>query len=267
MVTLFACAGTGGVEQAGDTYGPATESAISIDGDIGLSSLVSLSDAHFRKMADSFHVLALSGAAQSGDWAQIKGPLAEVAKRNVAALNWFALPNGSYWSVQNGKEPGNLAQRDYFPGVLSGQTVIGELVVSKSTGEPAAIVAVPVHGEAGAVVGVLGASVYLDRLSARLSREMDLEDGVIFYAFDHTGRLSLEWDPGLIFLELGKTAEEEPVRAVKEMLSKEQGMVSYRFRGRERTVLFRRSPVTGWWHAFGVVPEGRERSPASPGAD
>ncbi|SCZ63137.1 cache domain-containing protein [Thiohalomonas denitrificans] len=251
--SLFACAGPGGVEQAK----PVAESAISIDGKIGLASLVSLSEAHFQKMVDSLHVLALSGAAQSGDWAQIKGPLAEVAKRNVAALNWFALPNGSYWSVQNGKEPANLAQRDYFPKVLAGQTIIGELVVSKSTGKPAAIVAVPVHGAGHAVFGVLGASIYLDRLSARLSQEMDLDDRVIFYAFDHTGRFSLEWDPSLIFLEPEKTAEEDLIRAVKEILSTEQGMVNYRFRGRGRTVLFRRSPVTGWWHAFGVAPEGR----------
>ena len=258
-VTLLACARTGGLEQAGDTSKPFSESAISIDGRIGVASLVSLSDAHFQKMADSLQVLALSGAAQSGDWAQIKRPLAEVAKRNVAALNWFALPDGSYWSVQSDKEPGNLAGRDYFPMALAGQTVIGELVVSKSTDKPVAIVAVPVHGEKGAVVGVLGASVYLDQLSARLSWEMDLDDGVIFYAFDRTGRFSLQWDPSLIFLEAGEKAEEEASRAIEEMLSKQQGVMTHRFRGNDRIVLFRRSPVTGWWLS-GSFPRAEEKA-------
>lgn len=264
--SLFACAGTGGAEQANDTSKPVAESAIAIDGEIGLASLVSLSDAHFQKMADSLHILALSGAARSGDWAKINGPLAEVAKRNVAALNWFALPDGSYWSVQNGKEAGNLARRDYFPKVLQGQTVVGELAVSTGTGKPVAIVAVPVRGERGAVVGVLGASVYLDQLSARLGREMALDDRVIFYAFDRSERFALDWDPSLIFLQAEAISEEDMIRAVKDMLTKEQGVESYRFRGRKRTVLFRRSPVTGWWHVFGVVPEGRERSQAPPGA-
>lgn len=34
------------------------------------------------------------------------------------------------------------------------------------------------------VVGVLGSSVYLDQLSTRLEREMDLDNLMIFYSFD-----------------------------------------------------------------------------------
>jgi hypothetical protein len=30
-------------------------------------------------------------------------------------------------------------------------------------------------------------------------------------------------------------------------------VVTYSFRGRERTMLYRRSPVTGWWYAFGAT--------------
>jgi len=248
---------------------PTTHAAsqnITIRGEIGLASLVALSDAHLKAMADSLYVLAGSRAARSGEWQRIKGPLARVAKRNVAALNWFAKPDGTYWSVQNGKEAGNLAGRTYFPRVLEGRPVIGDMVVSKSTDNPVAIVAVPVRGEGGSVVGVLGASVYLDKLSARLGREMALDRGVIFYSFDHTGRVGLNWDPSLIFRKAQRLGEEDLTRAIKEMLSKQQGMVSYRFRGRERSVLFRRSALTGWWLVFGVVSEGRETSLAPPGA-
>lgn len=266
-VGLVACAAPGGLEQGHDPSKPVMESRISIDAGIGLASLVSLSEAHLEQMADSLEVLALGDAARSGDWRQINGPLAELARRNVAALNWFALPDGSYWSVQNGRERGNLARRDYFPRVLAGQTVLGDLVVSKGTGKPAAIVAVPVRDKEQTVVGVLGASVYLDRLSARLNREMNLDDQIIFYAVDRTGRFALEWDPDLIFVEATNTADVEARRAVKEMLSKQQGVVSYRFRGKERTALFRRSPVTGWWYVFGVAPDGRETRPSQPGAE
>lgn len=248
---------------------PATHAAsqtITIQGKIGLASLVALSDAHLKAMADSLYVLAGSRAARSGEWRLIKGPLARVAKRNVAALNWFATPDGSYWSVQNGKEAGNLTGRHYFPRVLKGHTVIGDMVVSKSTDNPVAIVAVPVRGESGSVVGVLGASVYLDKLSVRLGREMALDKGVIFYSLDHTGRVGLNWDPSLIFLKAQRSGDDGLTRAMREILSKEHGTVSYRFRGRERRVLFRRSALTGWWLVFGVVPEDRETSPALPGA-
>jgi hypothetical protein len=92
-----------------------------VDADIALSSLQSLADGHLQKMADSMHMLAASDAARSADWERIKGPFAELAKRNVTALNWFARPDGTYWSLQDGKEPGNLSGRDYFPRVLAGE--------------------------------------------------------------------------------------------------------------------------------------------------
>jgi hypothetical protein len=40
---------------------------------------------------------------------------------------------------------------------------------------------------------------------------------------------------------------------MREILSREQGVVSYDFRGKRRTVLYRHSPVTDWWYAFGML--------------
>jgi hypothetical protein len=40
---------------------------------------------------------------------------------------------------------------------------------------------------------------------------------------------------------------------MREILSHEEGMASYSFRGNRRDVLYCRSPVTGWCYAFGVL--------------
>ncbi len=257
-VGLPAFAGNGQVAQTSNDSNPASHQVFSIDGEIGLASLVSLSDGYLQKMADSLQIIALCDAAETGEWELIKEPLAQAAERNVAALNWFAAPDGSYWSVQNGKEAGNLSRRAYFPKVMNGQTIIGELVVSTRTGKPVAIVDVPVRGQQDRVVGILGASVYLDRLSALLEQQMALDESIIFYSFDHTGRVALDWNPDLIFINPKKTGDDELVRALDEMLSKQEGVVSYRFRGKKRTVLFRRSFVTDWWYAFGLIPKAEE---------
>jgi hypothetical protein len=195
-----------------------------VDADIALSSLQSLADGHLQKMADSMHMLAASDAARSADWERIKGPFAELAKRNAAALNWFALPDGAYWSLQDGKEPGNLSGRDYFPRVL-------------------------------------GASIYLDELSEVIRQQMGVGEGLIFYTFDHTGLVALVWDRDLVFFEPRKSGDEALARAFDDMLSAEQGIVTYTFRESERTVVFRRSPLTGWWHAFGVVRQAGRVTP------
>jgi methyl-accepting chemotaxis protein len=185
----------------------------------------------------------------------LKGPLGEVGKLNVSALNWFALPDGSYWSVQEGKASGNLTDRAYFPRLLAGKTVIGDLVVSKATSQNVMIVAVPILREDGWVIGVLGSSVYLEPLSERIRQEMDLSGNVIFYSFDATPLLAMVYDPGLIFVE-PKELGEEVERAFAEMLSHEEGAVTYTFRDKQRTVLYRKSSLTGWWYAFGVVQGG-----------
>jgi len=236
-----------------------------VDGRLALASLMALGDAHLLKLADSMRLLAATPEVQSGDWQKIKAPLAQVGQLNVAALNWFALPDGSYWSVQKGKSTGNLSTRAYFPKVLAGNAVIGDLVVSKATGKSVAIVAVPVTRPDKRVVGVLGASVYLDQLGALLEREMDLDDTMIFFSFDAQPLVGLDWDPSLIFINPTQLGQEDLSLAFRQMLARKDGVSHYVFRGKPRTVLFRQSPVTGWWYAFGLIPEGRgTKQPAKP---
>jgi hypothetical protein len=236
-----------------------TSSPFDVSAEIALRSLMSIGDGHIEKMADSLQILAHTAEARSGNWDAIEPLLADVAERNVPALNWYAMPDGSYWSVQQGRESGTLADRDYFPRVLDGETAVGELVISRATGKPVAIVAVPARDEAGDVRGVLGASIYLDQLSTRIQEEMGLDESVIFYSFDEQPLVGLNWDPHLVFFEPMAAGEDDLVRAFRYMLDRDQGQVAYMFRDHERSVIFRKSPVTQWWYAFGVVPEGREQ--------
>ncbi len=221
---------------------------------------MTLGDGYLQEIAEAFSLFSLTKDAQSADWQTIQIPLTALVDRNVAALVWFALPDGSYWSVQQGQSTGNLSDREYFPRVLAGETVIGSLVESKATGKYSAIVAVPVRRD-GATVGVLGASVYLDQLSALLNEKMALGENEIFYSFDATPILALEWDPQLIFADPRTLGPD--IRAVFDyMLAREEGTIRYRWADRWRTVIFRRSPVTGWWYVFGVVG-GRSIGPGS----
>ena len=238
--------------------GPArdTSPAFAVDGRIALHSFMSLSDGHLQKLADVLRVLANTDAVRSGEWDRIRGPLAGAARVNVSATLWFARPNGSYWTVTQGRVAENLSDRPYFPRVLAGKTVIGDLVVSRSTKRNSAIVAVPVRGRDSSVVGVLGASVNLESLAALLRQEMGgIPNGLLFYAVDAEPLGALNSDSSLIFTEPMKLGDEGMRRAFAEMLSSEHGVVTYTFRGGRRTVLYRKSPVTSWWYGFGVTQQ------------
>ena len=136
---------------------------------------------------------------------------------------------------------------------MAGQVVIGGLVASRATGKSSAIVAVPVFGEGNAIVGVLGSSVYLDSLSLLLKRELDLQPREIFFSIDSTPIGALQDDPEEVFLDPFALGEPELEQAIRDMLAHDEGVVNYHFRGKRRTVLYRKSPVSGWWYAFGHV--------------
>jgi hypothetical protein len=224
-----------------------------VEGRVALASLITISDSHLQKIADSFQILAGSDEARSADWDRIRDRLGNVQGASVPALFWFTLPDGSYWSVQQGQASGNLSDRPYWPRLMAGQVVIGDLVASKATGRSSAIVAVPVTDGNGSIVGAFGASVYLDSLSRLIRREIDLQGNQIFYSIDATPIGALQDDPEQIFLDPYDLGEPELERAIREMLSREEGVVNYAFRGKRRTVLYRRSHVTNWWYAFGRV--------------
>lgn len=242
LAALLGCEGT-----------PPEPQSFSVDGRIGLASLMALSDGHLQQIANDFQLLARSAEVRSTDWERIRAPLGAVEQLNVQALIWFALPDGSYWSVQEGRAAGNLSNRPYWPRLMAGQIVIGDLVASRATGKSSAIVAVPVLGEEDAIVGVLGSSVYLDSLSLRIKRELDLQPNEIFYSIDSTPIGALQDDPEKIFLDPLALGEPELERAIRQMLTREEGVVNYRFRGKRRTVLYRKSHLSGWWYAFGHV--------------
>jgi hypothetical protein len=264
-VLLVLCAASVRAEGAGGTSDRIPTQRLTVPMDVALASLMYLSDGYLRSVADAFAALAACDEARTAEWEVIRPPLAVVADANadIVALVWFALPDGSYWSVEEGKAAGNLSTREYFPRVLAGETVIGPLVISNATGKASAIVAVPVRAQTGEVVGVLGASVDLAKLSALLNEQMALRDGMIFYSFDAEPLVALNWDPTLVFLDPFSLGPE--IRAAfEEMLSHDQGVVRYTFRGQVRTVVYRRSPVTGWWYAFGLVGPGASGASSRP---
>lgn len=225
--------------------------AFTVDGTVALASLITIGDGHLVKIVDEFTAMATREEVIAGDWEKIKELLRTTAAHNVPSLMWFALPSGEYSTVEKDRVEANLISRPYFQRVLGGETVIGELVVGKSTGKNVAVVAVPVFKEKE-VVGVLGCSVYLDKLSDQIKHEMALPPNIIFYSFNSKPLMALDWDQKLIFRD-PRDLGEEVDRAFSEMLKHEQGTVTYTFRGKPRTVLYKKSPITNWWYGLGIA--------------
>jgi len=217
-----------------------------------LNAYSAFADEHFKSIICGLKVLAATGEVKSGEWQKMEGLLEEFDDCGItAAAVWYAEKDGGYYTVEKGLTGGNLSDRTYFPGLIAGNEVRGDLVISRSTGKRAAIFAVPVKkGET--VNGALGVSLSVDEVSVVLAGQMGLPQNFVFYALDSKGRTSLHSRPELLFAYPSDMGSETLNEAVRKMLSENEGMVEYDYQGRKK-VYFRKSSLTGWVYALGAV--------------
>lgn len=199
------------------------EATPKMNAEVGVSALVALADSHIENCVNSMEILAMTQEVQSGNWEEMVSLLTQVDQTQVPGTRWFVLPDGSYSTVELGKTDKNLSERAYFPKLMAGNIVLGDLVVSKSTGKKSLIAAVPVIRE-GKIIGGLGTSIFLDDLSNILSEELKLSDDMIFYAISVDNEVALHTNVERILQE----KPDVPKNAV-----------------------FETSPLTGWHFAMG----------------
>jgi Cache domain len=217
-----------------------------------LNGYAAYADEHIAGTLRGLKLLSFTGEVKSGKWEEMKGLLAKFDKSGItAAAVWYARPDGSYYTAEDGLAAHKLADRPYFPTLMAGKDVVGYLVISKSTGKRSFVIAVPVKDN-GKVAGALGVSVSAEDMSKTIGEKLSLPENMLFYALDKKGEVSLHPKSNLLHVfpsDLGSNTLDE---AVKKMLSEQEGEVHYEFQGK-KTVVFKRSPLTGWTFAIGVV--------------
>ena len=228
----------------------AAEPGVTLDPRVALNAYSALVDQDFAHARDALRILSASENAKSGDWRRIQAPLATLAKSTPdSAAVWFARSDGSYFTVDAGKTDQNLRDRGYFPALMAGREVAGDLVVSKSTGKRSVIIAVPVRA-GGGVIGALGVSIALEKVAAFVEDKIAFPDQVMFYALDGHGEIALHRQSTLLFEFAAQLGSPTLTEAVKEMLAKPEGVVRYEFEGAQRIAIFKRSNATGWVYAL-----------------
>jgi hypothetical protein len=177
--------------------GGCNEAAVRLDGAVGVSAAVALTEARVEGLVGTMEVMALTDEVKSAEWDNMADMLTRFEQSSIPLLAWFALPNGSYYTVDVGLASGNLSDRAYFPRVMAGEVVIGDLLVSKSTGVKSMMATVPVEDN-GAIVGALGVSIFLEELSALTAADLELPNDMVLYAVNEDGVIALHIDPDLI---------------------------------------------------------------------
>jgi ABC-type amino acid transport substrate-binding protein len=243
-----------GMAPAAVTGTPATAGA---QADLALTILAAETDGQLKAILRPLEVLAITTEVKSGDWQKIRPLLAALQEKEPDAITWYALPDGSYYTVNDGLASANLKTRSYFPVVLGGKESVGIVVVSHATGKNVAVVAVPVKNQ-GAVTGIVGASVYLDTLTDRI--RSGVPGPFVFYAIDTENQFALHSDKGQISRNVAAIGPESSFGgAISTIRSQDSGTVEYDDGGVHYMALFRSYPLTGWrlvvaWPQAGSTP-------------
>jgi ABC-type amino acid transport substrate-binding protein len=212
--------------------------------DLVLEIVAATTDGQLKAVLRPLEVLALTSEAQSGDWQNIRPLLAALQAKEPAILVWYALPDGSYYTVADGLTSANLKNRTYFPVVLAGNESVGIVVVSKATGRNAAITAVPIKA-GGGVTGILGSSVYLDTLTDTLRERIPAP--FLFYAIDTENKFALHSEKAQITRNLATIGPGTSFgRAIGTILAQDSGSVEYDDGGTHYAAVFRSDPLTDW---------------------
>ena len=223
-----------------------------------LDSFAALGEGHIEHVLSGLKILSVTEEARSGEWEKMRSLMAVFEGLGIkVACVWFARPDGSYYTVEKGLTGENLRDRSYFPGLMAGNDVTGDLVLSKSTGKRSAIVAVPVKKE-GKVIGALGASLDVEKISKMIDEKTGLPASMFFYALTQKGQTSLHRSSALLFAYPSDMGSKSLTKTVTQMLAEPEGVVAYDFYGL-RTVVFKRASFTGWVYALGI-PTGEAGS-------
>lgn len=212
---------------------------------------MALTEGCLNNVADFLEALATTDEVKSGNWKKMKGVLEKMELFQIPSVVWYSNPDGFYYTVDKGSVIQNIKDRDYFPKVLAGKTVVGSLVISKSTGLKSAVVAVPVKKD-GAVVGVLGASIFLEQLNEIIKGDLKLPDNLSFFVIGPNAVAVLHWKAERIFQDPTKLGSSSLTKAVENMFSRKEGMVEYEFDGKLKRAIYKTSLLTGWCYTLGI---------------
>ncbi|MHC1698094.1 MAG: cache domain-containing protein [Geobacteraceae bacterium] len=233
------------------------QSTMEADSQSLLSAFASYTDLRISSVQQAVEILAATDEAKSGRWESMKRLLSGYQKTDGGELiAWYVRPDGKYYTVDKGLMEVTLRDRSYFPELMSGRKVIGALVVSKSTGQRSAVIAVPVM-KGGTVVGAIGISVFLDKLSDRIASVLSLRQDASFFSLAPNGMTTLHKKTERHFLDPRELGSPTLKKATEEMLSKNSGQVTYEFDNTLKKVFYRTSPLTQW--KFAIISNAQQK--------
>ena len=163
----------------------------------------------------------------------------------------FADTQGDTLASNNPADVGtvNVQSRAYFPRAMAGETVVSEVLLSRSSGNPTYVVASPMVVD-GSTAGIFLGAVSLDGFATRFIDPITIGTRGYAYVVDADGTVIPHPDRSLILEE-----EIGQYDWGRELVAQQNGLMEYEWRGVDKLASFRSEPETGWIVAISAEPD------------
>jgi methyl-accepting chemotaxis protein len=230
--------------------------AVPVEYQVALNAYQGLVEEHVLGALRTAKAAASSQEARSLQWPQIKPLLDEFsADLGTDATIWFLLPDGRYYSTATGGlAEQSLEDRDYFPALMRGEDVVGELVISRATGLRSVIIATPVK-EGDEVVAAIGVSMQVVLLSQLVEANTRLPADMYFYALERSTKIALHRNSDRMFSTPAEVGDEALGEAFAAALVNDRGNFAYTLAGRQISSIYQKSAVLNWYFFLARINE------------
>lgn len=167
----------------------------------------------------------------------------KVIKKNNPefALIYLADGKGMQVSRSDNEKFSSLADRDYYKKVMNERrSIISDVLISKTTNKPSAVIAVPILKN-GSIVGFIGGTLDLSKLEEYRKRVVVGKTGYAFI-FDSKGVLLAHADQKLV----DQKKDLRNISVVSKALSSNIGVDDYIFEGEQKIGGYAPIIITGW---------------------
>lgn len=159
---------------------------------------------------------------------------------NISQIFLIDKEGMQYYKTSHLDTLGSRLDRTYFHEAIKGQTYVSDVIVSRSTGQPIAVVAAPIYVDEE-LTGVIGASIDLSSLE-RFLQVYNKENEKYAFVVDHKGKVIFH---PTINME-DEISDVSYLTPVKNVIAGREGIAKYIYNGKEKLVAYLQMHETGW---------------------
>jgi len=172
-----------------------------------------------------------------------KSLLKKISEENKQfALLFVTDTKGKQVAKSDSTELTDNSDRDYIKAVISTKkSFISDVLISKTTGKPAVVIAVPIFSEQGEFKGIVGGTLDLSSIE-QMRNKIKMGETGYAYITDSKGQILAHPDEKM----MTERTNVSDVSVVKKALNGESGAESYEYNGQKTFGSYTRVSNTGW---------------------